>query len=385
MQITYKRIETMIMQIAIILTILSFSPELSVADFCGTTMFLFWGGVVLFKFLNKQIRIDFYLKIIVVIYAAWFICTKIFYSMGLYRTGGMGVAGYLLYCGIFYLVGLNFESNEKNIKSVLSAFFLGEILLAITLLPYLEVISEARYEFLAKNQMGQMLGTGVVFGFFILPRFYKNIVIKAGTMAFAAVSLMSLLVVGSRTPLIAIIVIAIVSFVSKKDKKTSDYVLVLAIVTAVGITISFLGGMDYVMDLFELSDPRAELDLNSMTSGRFSLYAQALTEFIQSPLIGWGAWAYVDNYIINILRCGGLLLLILMIPVSYGKMFNAYKHAGTLAADDEILINASKLMITFYFVVSLMEGFPPMGPGTSVFFLWTLIGIVCGKEGEKVD
>ncbi len=380
MKIYYNQIENVLMQIAIILTILSFSPEPFIADICGLIMFAFWGAVVLFKILNRHLYLDNYVKYLAIIYVVWFLCTKLFYNIGIYLSGGMGVAGYLLYCGIFYIVGMNFKSTEKNVKSILNAFFVGEVLLMLTLLPYLNAISEARYEFLAKNQMGQMLGTGVVFGFFILFQYHKNIILRIAILVFSCISLMSLMIVGSRTPLIAIIVIAIVSFVSKKQKTGSDYAFAFAIIIAITITVSFLGGIDYVLELFEISDSSTELDLNDMTSGRFDLYAQALNEFAQQPLTGWGAWAYVDNFIINILRCGGLLLLTIMLPISYGKMFNAYNKAGKKVVDNAVLSAAAKTLLIFYFVVSLMEGFPPMGPGTSVFFLWILIGIVSGKE-----
>ena len=346
-------------------------------------MFAFWGVVVLFKIFDRHLYWDNYVKYLIVVYAVWFLATKVFFSTGLYPSGGVGVVTFLPYCMIFYIIGLNFCDKENSVSNIITAFFIGEILLTLTLLPYLEAISESRYEFLAKNQMGQMLGTGVVFGFFILFQHYKNIVAKIVVLILASVSLMSLLVVGSRTPLIAIGVIAIISFVSKKEKKGSDYAFALAIIIAIAITVSFLGGLDYVLELFELNDTSSSLDINDMTSGRFTLYEQALVEFVQSPLIGIGAAYYVDNFIINILRCGGVLLLILMLPISYGKMYSTYKKTSEIAAhtDNSILVSASKTLLIFYFVVSLMEGYPPMGPGTSTFFMWLLIGIVSGKGG----
>ncbi|MBQ8002484.1 MAG: O-antigen ligase family protein, partial [Clostridia bacterium] len=370
-------------QIAIILTVLSFSPDERIANTCGIVMFAFWGVVVLFKIFDRHLYWDNYVKYLIVVYAVWFLATKVFFSTGLYPSGGVGVVTFLPYCMIFYIIGLNFCDKENSVSNIITAFFIGEILLTLTLLPYLEAISESRYEFLAKNQMGQMLGTGVVFGFFILFQHYKNIVAKIVVLILASVSLMSLLVVGSRTPLIAIGVIAIISFVSKKEKKGSDYAFALAIIIAIAITVSFLGGLDYVLELFELNDTSSSLDINDMTSGRFTLYEQALVEFVQSPLIGIGAAYYVDNFIINILRCGGVLLLILMLPISYGKMYSTYKKTSEIAAhtDNSILVSASKTLLIFYFVVSLMEGYPPMGPGTSTFFMWLLIGIVSGKGG----
>lgn len=382
MKIGYKQIENLVMQIAIVLTILSFSPDSSVATVCETLMFVFWGVVVAFKILHKQLRIDNYSMWLVLVYAIWFVCTKLFYKFGLYPSGGLGVAGYIPFCVIFYVLGVNFEKTEEHIVRILDAFFVGETILMITLLPYLEEISESRYAFGAKNQMGQMLGAGVVIGFFILFQKHRNIVLRAIILIFSSMSLMSLMIVGSRTPLIGVVVIAMVSFFAKKDKTGNDYAFVFAIVVAVSIIISTLGGIDYVLELFDLGESSSGVDLNDMTSGRFTLYAMAFRDFFRSPLIGLGAWAYVDNFIINLLRCGGLLLLVLILPISYGKMFFTYKNSNLISKteDANVLGMATKFMILFYFTVSLMEGFPPLGPNTSVFFLWLLIGITSGKE-----
>lgn len=384
MKLSYTRIENIIMQFAIVLTILSFSPDESIANICGMVMFLFWGAVVLFKVLKRQLSIDNYVKYLAIIYIVWYVCTQLFYRVGLYPSSGVGIVTFIPYCMVFYIIGLNFDSSSSNIKRVIGAFFVGEVLLTITLLPYLSVISESRYSFLAKNQMGQMLGTGVVFGFFILFQNYKNIIAKIIVLVFASLSLMSLLIVGSRTPLIAIVVISVYSFVSKKNKTGRDYSFAVAIIAAISLVVYFLGGISFIEELFELTDTSSGIDVNDMTSGRFDLYGIALKEFLENPLIGLGAWAYVDNFIINILRCGGLLLAILILPVSYGKMINTYKSTLVITggADDDILSSSAKTLLIFYFVVSMMEGYPPMGPGTSTFFMWILIGIVSGKELE---
>lgn len=383
MKVSISKIETIIMQIAIVLTILSFSPDTAIASLCDTIMFVFWGGVVFFKFLNKKIRFDNYAKILVVVYVVWFLCTKLFYSLGLYPSGGMGVAGYIVYCIIFYIIGLNFNSDEEHLKGILDAFFVGEVLLMLTLLPYLDEISKSRYAFGAKNQMGQMLGMGVILGFFILFQYHKNIILKIAILFFSAMSLMSLLIVGSRTPLIAIIVIAIVSFASKKGKTNSDYTFAFVIIIAIGATIAYLGGIEYILELFDLGENSSGIDINNMTSGRLDLYKLAFENFLSSPLIGLGAYAYIDNFIINILRCGGVLLAVLILPVSYGKMFVTYKEANKLKEMTGILTETTKALLMFYFVVSMMEGFPPLGPNTSVFFLWIFIGIMSGKGLES--
>ena len=384
MKVGFRQVEIFIMQMAIVLTILSFSPEAFIANTCSIVMFLFWGGVLVFKFLDRTMRIDFFAKMLIAVYVIWFLCTKLFFGLGIYPSGGLGVVTFLPYCAAFYIIGSNFSGEEKDVSAIITAFFIGQALLTITLLPYLSEISEARYSFAAKNQMGQMLGAGTLFGFFVLFRHYQNIVSKILVLIFSSVSLMSLLVVGSRTPLVGIAVVVIVSFVTKKDKKKSDYAFMATIVVAIAVTIHFLGGLDYVLELFDLADTSEGIDLNNMTSGRLGLYEQSFIEIIQNPIVGLGAYAYVDNFIINTLRCGGILLAVMILPIAYVKMFNVYKKANALNKDseNELLVTVAKSLILFYFVVSLMEGYPPMGPGTSVFLYWMMLGAIEKRSDE---
>ena len=55
----------------------------------------------------------------------------------------------------------------------------------------------------------------------------------------------------------------------------------------------------------------------------------------------------------------------------------AQKNVGLYdrKSDYGLLFNALQSLALFYFVVSLMEGNPPLGPNTSVFFLWLIMGI----------
>ena len=39
------------------------------------------------------------------------------------------------------------------------------------------------------------------------------------------------------------------------------------------------------------------------------------------------------------------------------------------------MLSLAKYLSLFAFVVSLMEGFPPLGPSASFFFLWIVLGM----------
>ena len=90
------------------------------------------------------------------------------------------------------------------------------------------------------------------------------------------------------------------------------------------------------------------------------------------------------------LRCGGLLLGVVLIPTAYLKLFQSIKISRKnmvlyeRKSDGALVFHSLQSLALFYFVVSLMEGFPPLGPSTSVFILWFMMGIG-NKPKRKVE
>lgn len=154
-----------------------------------------------------------------------------------------------------------------------------------------------------------------------------------------------------------------------------------------------MGGTEFLRDLFDI-DSESEMTsaegLNSMTSGRLDGYKLAIKDFIRSPVIGIGAYAYIDNFIICTLRTGGILSAIFILPFVYGKLFNEFKKVNVIIDQksdyDDRVVNIMfllKCFIIYFFVISLMEGYPPLGPGTSVFLLWILFGIADNMKEKE--
>ena len=99
--------------------------------------------------------------------------------------------------------------------------------------------------------------------------------------------------------------------------------------------------------------------------------------------------AYIDNFILNTLRCGGIILAILIFPIAYGKLLFSFLRAKRYV-NNKTVTNGQRItsqilwgMIPFYLVISFMEGYPPLGPGSSLFFLWIMIGIFDTERGKN--
>lgn len=387
---TKGHIDNFITELAVIVTVLSFSPESAIESISSLLMYSLWGFLLVVKACQQKFHIDNFAKGTLLFYVFWYAFTQVLYAANVYPSRGLGAASFLPYCVVFYVIGMNYQiDREGAIKRLVRAFVIGQIILMITLLPYLDELQTEYYQFGAKNQMGQMLGLGVVFELFILNQTYDGIVKKIVLWGVSGLSLFSLMIIHSRTPLIAVITVAIFSFVLKKEKSKKDFVTIGGVLLVATIAVTQLGGMAFLQDLFGIGSSNS---FDDVTNGRGTLYQMAIRDFLNSPFVGRGGYAYVDNFVLNVLRCGGLLLGIVLIPLAYTKLFNSIKISRQelliydAKSDFGLTFNTLQSMAVFYFVVSLMEGSPPLGPNTSVFFLWLIMGIgiqITKKNGAQ--
>lgn len=120
--------------------------------------------------------------------------------------------------------------------------------------------------------------------------------------------------------------------------------------------------------------------LNDFSSGRLMLYKVAIDKFSLSPWIGIGDY-YVDDFFINALVeigiLGGGVVVGFWIFVALRSLRLTIKN------NDEIqkILGA---MTVYYFVTSLMEAFPPFGPGSCSFIFWLLQGYCDGMNQKNI-
>lgn len=379
------KIELLIIDIAIIASILSFSSFEVIAEFCHDTRYVFWLLALFVIYIQSRIKLNFTIKYMAFVAILFILLSQVFHLLGVYNSSSTGLAGYMGFCVLFYTVGYNFKWFSTNdIKKLFIACFVGYVVLMITTIPEVAIYKDAIYLFAQKNQLGQMLGSGLIIIAFFLAKVYKSLIIKVILYMCSGISLIMLMHLHSRTPLIALVVIAIVNFISKKGKNQRDYFIALSIVLGVVLMIAYLGGIEFIKELFEW-DENTNLNtvegINDVTSGRIDGYIEALSDIIKSPLIGTGFNAYIDNFVLCCLRSGGLLFALFAVPFIYSKMFrmfSATRHITEKDKPDSLIVNLKHLArnyTLYFFVVSIMEGFPPIGPGASIFLLWLIYGL----------
>ena len=383
--------ELIIINCAIIISILSFSFLDEIADVCDKLRYVFWVLALLVIYIQSGIKLNFTIKYMTFVSILFILLSQVFHLLGYYTSSSTGLARYIGFCALFYTVGYNFVwGSVKDIKKIFTVCFIGYLFLIITTIPKVNFYKDSMYLFLQKNQLGQILGSGIIIEAFFLAKNSNNKIIKMLINICSGFSLVLLMQIHSRTPLIALVVLAIFSFFSKKNKNQKDYLIAFGIVIAIILLITYLGGIKFIKELFEW-DKNTNLNtvkgVNDLTSGRIEGYINAINDFEKNPIIGIGFDAYIDNFILFSLRSGGLLFAIFIIPFVYIKMYKVYSRTKHIKENsNEFIMNLNLLArnyTLYFFVISLMEGYPPVGPGTSVFLLWLIYGITDNVSNLK--
>lgn len=369
-------------------TILSFFPVSFVKAFSENMSYGLWALLLILLFLhNRRVLVNNKILWMALAYICCIVGTKIAIRIGDYSYNStFGIAKYLPYCIAFYFVGYNFTVHlEDSIHQLFRALCLSIFFISVVVLLRGGLES-------AKNQLGQLFGITAIFGVLILPR-YVGQKQRMYYIIVGAISMITLLVVRSRTPVVGIAVVALVHFLphSVKNGKTQVVRAFLMIVVVLGVIIAVeMGTLDNLFKGFspqlgrDITLSEAVGDSESMDivlSGRLTHYQIAWDDFIHHPLFGVGPWAYIDNFVMHTLRAGGLWYAFCLLPLVYGTLFFApMRFRKAMLANQALPLEgmfyeALHAASIFYLIESMGEGYPPIGPGTSAFFLWLLIGI----------
>lgn len=277
-------------------------------------------------------------------------------------------------CFLFGYCNNDYNENFINkcmIVYILSALFLG-LYSVYTNIGAFEITEQ--YAFSLKNSSGVLLGTAIILTIFVI----LSAKTKAQYIFFATVAVLlcaCLLTFRCRTSIIAVCIASIV-FIYKKNMllELLQRPFILLSFVAIVICLYVLGAIpiDYIYDaLFSNTDTS---DLDSVTSGRLTIFKRALNVFYNDPLLGSSSQNInlpsIDNYIINVLgRCGIIGALLMFPPYIFTFILCAYGILNKSA--DELYPYFSLLIIL---LTSFTECPFPFGPGTPVICAWFLLG-----------
>ena len=122
----------------------------------------------------------------------------------------------------------------------------------------------------------------------------------------------------------------------------------------------------------------AGADINTFSSGRLDGWDRALATFAKSPFFGCGRY-YVDCSYISVLAEIGILGFVLVESVWITRAVSNFKAGSGLNSDAFLMC-----LTMFYFIESVLEGYPPFGPGVSSFMFWFLSVTFVDNKTEKI-
>lgn len=270
-----------------------------------------------------------------------------------------------------YIIGtyLTNKTSFNSLKLILIGYIIFAFLLGgfvvIQYIPSLAFwLDASEYLYSGKNSLAQILmSAALIVLFFKFPKKWWCNVIR---VFIAAILIFFCALLQCRTALLGLFVaIFLYSFFNKK----------IAAFFWIGVVIAvFL--ILLIPKLYEIVEQalglnRTDTSWDGISSGRLSLYKEALMQFFSSPFIGTGDY-YVDNFYLAVLTelgvIGGIpiiLLFLVRIIITVRTFLNNKKSA----------YNALLFcLIIFYFIESLLECYPPFGPGVTSFMFWILCG-----------
>lgn len=224
------------------------------------------------------------------------------------------------------------------------------------------------YLFQEKNSAGQIWVAAIFISIMLIE--YKN----RFQQVLAYIACFYLLIMTGmsqcRTALLGVAV-AVIAFAVYRAKHKGRWIIFILVVAA---TIWFIPVTRAFIEQALFLNKYAGADLNTFSSGRIGRYETAFQDILSSPLIGAGKY-YVDCSYILITAESGILGFILIEWIWFKKIGMCYRFQGEPGEQAFLFV-----MATFYIFESILEGYPPFGPGVSSFMFWFMSSVLINRR-----
>lgn len=229
-------------------------------------------------------------------------------------------------------------------------------------------MSNMEYLFASKNSLGQICGVGFLVSLSLIFNEEDKFLCTA-QLIIGFFLMITALLFQCRTAVLAVVLGTLFLMVVEKKRAA------LFIVLALGVICLFLSPSlrSLLAHAFLLDKITPGGDFSS---GRFGLWSDSLVALNGHEIFGIGSY-YVDNMYIDVLVNVGIVGAFVVLAFWGVRLcLNFYRSFGSRfeASPQKWLINLVAALSLFYLVESLMEGYPPFGPGACSFMFWMLCG-----------
>lgn len=372
---TGKNVRVNLICLVIIITI--FSQITTIDTFFRPAMYASWVLLLAVGFFTNNFRIRFSsaLKQYIILFAIYvmYCATCSLLGNNHLQSGYMSLLPIpLVIMMVANLFGKDFD--DYSITKIAKVYTIAVLIFAIWIhytyfASYSNWLSfSGGYLFYTKNSAAQTISPAIYMIFFIINSENKESEKKKHIFWYAIVGYLVILLglCQARTSLLGLAVSLLV-YALRYSKKKIQWVAGVLVLAFIAIQIPTV--QIFVEKVFNIQK-YAGADLNTISSGRVNQYANAVKAFIDSPIIGKGKW-YVDCSYLSILTESGVIGFLIIEPIWISKI--SYNHRGYWYNRE--IIGESKrnfivLITVFYIVESLLEAYPPFGPGVTSFSFW---------------
>lgn len=367
------------LQICIIASI--FSQIESISSFVRLIMYVAWIVTTFLFLIRNQGRMPFYR------------CTSIFSGcyilliigcIILELSGTKHLSGnyiHIMYIPLLVsIIGEAFNSfaERRDYECLLKTYIVGAMIYAVWVnvtyfASYNSWLKQNMYTFLQKNSAAQIWSTGILIALILLE--YQTVKQKIVGYLCAAYLFLLCGISQCRTAILALGIVLVFYIMLKSKHKIRWIALVFVVALLMWHNPTTRGFINQALLLTKY----AGADMNTFSSGRLDGWDKALSTFMQNPFFGCGHY-YVDCSYISVLAELGIIGFVLVELIWITRVvLNIKKGIG----DNR---GAFLLCLTiFYLVESVLEGYPPFGPGVSSFMFWFLSAVFSDDASDNMN
>ena len=379
--------------LAVFITVLTQSPLLREKLSIDTQMmmFPFWSlALFITIYSNKRLNVTLTLHYYGLFLAILFGCSVLSLISGKNYFSGFTIT-IIMALFIFFIGSLNGEVlfNDMLFMRLCIAYCSAATLVAIDI--YIEYLSSYSlqnivYVYRSKNSAGQILLSSCVFlGYMLKNRKWR--IIKLTLIVFFLVEIVLL---RSRATILSSFFILLTFLLTDSIKRKYKYTIVALMFISILVLAFNENTYNLLVNnvLFNSTSSVSlsslnSLDLDKITSNRYSLLSNFPKQLSGYELIGLGSSFYIDNLFVNAIGNYGILVgllvcILAIIPVmeSMGRKFNFMEFSkGKLIV--------LRIIIITYTFNGLFEAWAPFGPGGKCFIFWLLLGMSYSGYANK--
>ena len=261
------------------------------------------------------------------------------------------------------------QFNGLLINYCISSVFYALYLYVVYVPSLNDWLATKMYIYTSKNSAAQIFMTAAILLLFFLRG--KDLLSNTLRILGSIILLFLSILLPCRAVLVAFAGVVFYIFFIKSNNKQRLWAIITLICLIV-IILSSESLNDFFSHAFFL-DKYENADLNTISSGRLEQYEVALSDFAKSPLIGKISY-YVDCMYISVYTALGIfggtaILLPWFKRISKNFQLLRFAKQNNSSARLEYLVC---YLTVFYLITSIMEGYPPFGPGACSVVFWMI-------------